>query len=84
MRALTSVLVAVLASPLAVVAAPTGNTNVAARQAPVKPTPCVRQDPSPSEEETAALFDDFVDKFVGENKSIAKAFEYIAEDYIVR
>ncbi|AEO59472.1 hypothetical protein MYCTH_2307822 [Thermothelomyces thermophilus ATCC 42464] len=81
MRALMSMLVAVLAAPLSVVAAPTGNI-MAARQAPVAPTPCVRQDPPPTQEETEARFNDFVEKFVGRSKSIAKAFEYIAEDYI--
>lgn len=82
-------LVAVLTAPLSAVAIPTGdlgrssNGQVAARQGPVAPTPCVRQDPPPTQEELEVRFNDFVEAFVGESKSIAKAFEYIAEDYIV-
>ncbi|KAL2162587.1 hypothetical protein VTH06DRAFT_7501 [Thermothelomyces fergusii] len=82
MRAFASVLLALLAYPLSVLAAPSGNDRMAARQAPAPPRPCVRQDPAPSQEEIEARFDDFVDRFVGGSKSIAKAFEYIAEDYI--
>ncbi|KAL2140934.1 hypothetical protein VTI28DRAFT_3031 [Corynascus sepedonium] len=81
-------LIAVLTAPLSAVAIPTGNLGrssngqVAARQGPVAPTPCVRQDPPPTQEELEVRFNDFVEAFVGESKSIAKAFEYIAEDYI--
>lgn len=52
------------------------------------PPPCKRVlDPAPTANETAARFNTFVQAFVGAQggkKNITKAFEYIAEDYIVR
>jgi hypothetical protein len=48
------------------------------------PPPCVRKSPPPSEAETEARFDAFVQAFVGPNKNITLAFTYIANDYIVR
>lgn len=83
--------VAFLAAPLAAVAIPTSNAAVAgvpsrsplfARQR-TAPPPCVRMNPPPTQEETNARFEAFVEAFVGRSKNITKAFEYIAADYIV-
>jgi hypothetical protein len=41
-------------------------------------------EPPPTQEETEARFNAFVEAFVGKSKKLATAFEYIAEDYIVR
>ncbi|KAK0702421.1 hypothetical protein B0T21DRAFT_266549, partial [Apiosordaria backusii] len=46
------------------------------------PTPCVRQTPEPSQEETDARFAEFVEVFVGSKKNISRAFEFIVDDYI--
>ncbi|KAF2665564.1 hypothetical protein BT63DRAFT_448186 [Microthyrium microscopicum] len=67
---------ALLATPLVVLAVPQRGGGKAA------PTPCKRQSPPPSEAETKARFDAFVEVFVGKQKSIYKSFEYIAADYI--
>lgn len=52
------------------------------------PPPCKRVlDPAPTANETAARFNTFAQAFVGApggKKNITKAFEFIAEDYIVR
>jgi hypothetical protein len=53
------------------------------RQKIPAPPPCRRQNPPPSESETRAKFDQFVQVFVGPRKNITNAFEYIAADYIV-
>lgn len=82
--------VTLLAAPLAAVAIPTNNAAIAgvptgllsSRQAG-GPPPCVRMDPAPTQEETEARFEAFVEAFVGSSKNITKAFEYITEDYIV-
>ncbi|KAK4223357.1 hypothetical protein QBC38DRAFT_373288 [Podospora fimiseda] len=58
------------------------STSLLARQARRQPAPCVRQNPPPSQAELEVRFNDFVDAFVGRNKNITKAFEYIVEDYI--
>ena len=90
MRAPTLLL---LAAPLLALAVPgrvttaldianIANGGVDKRQAPPRPPPCQRADPPPTEEETSARFDKFVDAFVV-NKNISEAFTYIAEDYIV-
>jgi hypothetical protein len=75
--------VALLASPLSAVALPAGNVAVAPRQRQAPP-PCVRMDPAPTQNETKARFNAFVEVFVGQSKNLYEAFEYIAEDYIVR
>ncbi|KAK4151655.1 hypothetical protein C8A00DRAFT_16974 [Chaetomidium leptoderma] len=77
---------ALLAAPLSVAALPTSNAGeptslLSARQRRAPP-PCVRMDPAPTEEETNARFAAFVEAFVGKSKSISKAFEHIAADYI--
>jgi hypothetical protein len=88
MRFLTCV-VALLAAPPAAVAIPTGNAAVAGQRSSLferqrtAPPPCVRANPAPSQEELDARFNAFVEVFVGKSKSIYKAFEYIAADYIV-
>ncbi|SPO07035.1 uncharacterized protein DNG_09729 [Cephalotrichum gorgonifer] len=87
MRSLT-VVAALLLSPFAL-AAPSGTGTaveapsrvIAARQGIVTPEPCQRQDPPPTEEETEALFDQFVQAFITE-ADISEAFKYIVEDYI--
>jgi hypothetical protein len=88
-----STVCAVLAAPLAAVAAPSpartttsfdlASKVLASRQAMKPPPFCVRQDPPPSEEETEKLFDAFAEAFITKN-NITEAFTYIAEDYIVR
>ena len=88
-----STVCAVLAAPLAAVAAPSPTRTttsfdlaskvLASRQAMKPPPFCVRQDPPPSEEETEKLFDAFAEAFITKN-NITEAFTYIAEDYIVR
>lgn len=76
--------VALLVAPLVAVATRTGQPgHLGAKQANGAPTPCVRIDPPPSQEETDARFNTFVDAFVGPSKSLFEAFKYIAEDYIV-
>jgi hypothetical protein len=84
-------LVTLISSPLLVVAIPTSNLVAGeqaglllARQRQPAPPPCVRMDPPPTQEETEARFNAFVEAFVGKSKKLATAFEYIAEDYIVR
>lgn len=47
------------------------------------PPPCVRQTPAPSQAQTEARFQDFVGAFIGPQKNITAAFEYITVDYIV-
>ncbi|KAK4142750.1 uncharacterized protein C8A04DRAFT_38121 [Dichotomopilus funicola] len=79
----TCCVVALLVAPLTAVATRTRQLGyVAVRQANGAPTPCVRIDPPPSQEETVARFNAFVDAFVGPSKSLFEAFKYIAEDYI--
>ena len=63
---------------------PGGQIGLLARQRQPAPPPCVRMDPPPTQEETEARFNAFVEVFVGKSKKLAKAFEYIAEDYVVR
>lgn len=53
-----------------------------ARQGVVTPPPCEAMDPPPTEEETEARFDMFVEAFINE-ADISEAFKYIANDYIV-
>lgn len=88
MRCLT-IFTTLLLAPLALAApAGTGTTFeapsgvIAARQGAVAPEPCQRQDPPPTEEETEALFDLFVQAFITE-ADISEAFKYIVDDYIV-
>ncbi|KAH6842184.1 hypothetical protein B0I37DRAFT_447696 [Chaetomium sp. MPI-CAGE-AT-0009] len=82
-------LVTLVSAPLLAVAIPTSNlvtgqqtSLLLARQRQPAPAPCVRMDPPPTQEETEARFNAFVEVFVGKSKSLAKAFEYIAADYI--
>lgn len=86
-----SCVVALISGPLLTAAIPTSSLVTGqlaglllARQRQPAPPPCVRMDPSPTQEETEARFNAFVEAFVGKSKKLAKAFEYIAEDYIVR
>lgn len=88
MRFLTAF--ALLLAPLGALAAPSG-TNVAveapsrvlaARQGVVTPPPCEPFDPPPTEEETEARFDLFVDAFIRE-ADLSEAFKYIGSVYIV-
>lgn len=80
-----------LLAPLAALAAPTGTATaveapsrvIAPRQGIVTPEPCQRMDPPPTEEETEARFDEFVQAFIVE-ADISEAFKFIVEDYIVR
>ena len=80
-----------LLAPLAALAAPSGTGTaveapsrvIAARQGVVTPPPCELMEPPPTEEETAARFDLFVQAFITE-ADISEAFKYIANDYIVR
>lgn len=81
MHLLTCV-VALLAAPLSAVALPTSSVAVTSRQRQAPP-PCVRMDPAPSQNETEARFNAFVEAFVGQSKNLYEAFTYIAEDYIV-
>lgn len=88
---LSACLVTLISAPLLAVAIPTSNLVadeqtglLLARQRQPAPPPCVRMDPPPTQEETDARFNAFVEAFVGKSKKLAKAFEYIAEDYIVR
>jgi hypothetical protein len=83
-------LVTLLAIPLAVLSSPTKqeadeltHRNLFARQRLPAPPPCVRMNPAPSQDETKARFDKFVQAFVGPKKDISEAFKYIANDYIV-
>ncbi|KAK4186728.1 hypothetical protein QBC35DRAFT_386473 [Podospora australis] len=81
----TTVAAFLTAAPLAAVALPTTNEAsgvIFDRQARRQPAPCVRQNPAPTQEELDARFASFVDAFVGKNKNITKAFEYIVSDYI--
>lgn len=78
-------------APLAALAAPSGTGTtvdhpsrvIAARQDVVTPPPCEAMDPPPTEEETEARFDLFVQAFINE-ADLSEAFKYIANDYIVR
>ena len=81
---------ALLVAPFAVLAAPSGaevaapfSRTILPNQRSPAPPPCRRMNPPPSESETKARFDQFVQVFVGPRKNITKAFEYIAVDYIV-
>lgn len=88
MRLLTCA-VALLAAPFSAVAIPTSNGAVAGQRTSLcerqrkAPPPCVRATPAPTQEELDTRFNAFVQVFVGQSKSIYKAFEYIAADYIV-
>lgn len=81
--------VTALLAPLAV-AAPGGTVTavepptrvLVARQGIVTPPPCEAMDPPPTEEETEARFDLFVEAFINE-ADLSEAFKYIANDYIV-
>jgi hypothetical protein len=83
--------VALLAVPFSAIAFPTNNNGAVVSQPRSllsvrqrkAPPPCVRMNPPPTQEETNARFAAFVEVFVGKSKSISKAFEYIAADYIV-
>lgn len=55
---------------------------IAARQGIITPPPCEAMDPPPTEEETEARFDLFVQAFINE-ADLSEAFKYIANDYIV-
>lgn len=73
-------LLTTLLLPTSLLAAPL----VAPRQGrPPKPKPCVRMSPPPDANATKARFDTFADAFIYK-KNISKAFEFIAQDYIVR
>jgi hypothetical protein len=75
-----SLLLTTIALPLVALAAP----RLEARQAVVKPKPCVRQlSPAPTEEETKLRHDAFAQAFIYK-RNITAAFEFIAQDYIVR
>ena|ERR1700742_2813885 len=73
-----------LASLMALVVMPLGAFgSLQPRQRLPAPPPCKRMSPAPSEAETKARFDKFVQAFVGPKKNISEAFTYIAADYIV-
>ncbi|EAU89753.1 hypothetical protein CC1G_07478 [Coprinopsis cinerea okayama7 len=75
-----SSLLAAIILPLAAVAAPA--PELEARQAVVKPRPCVRQlNPPPTAEETAARHAAFAQAFIY-RRNITAAFEFIVQDYI--
>ncbi|KAK4458561.1 hypothetical protein QBC42DRAFT_300162 [Cladorrhinum samala] len=83
----TTLLAGIAAPLVAVSALPSSHTEATTgmifdRQARRQPPPCVRQVPAPSQEELEVRFNDFVQAFVGKQKNITKAFEYIANDYI--
>ncbi|MBE3044731.1 hypothetical protein IMZ48_19650 [Candidatus Bathyarchaeota archaeon] len=77
-------------APLVALAAQSGTRTtaeapsrvIAARQGIVTPPPCEAVDPPLTEEETAALFDLFVEAFITE-ADLSEAFKYIANEYIV-
>lgn len=74
----------ILASFMALVVMPLGSFGyLYPRQRLPAPPPCKRMSPTPSESETKARFDRFVQAFVGPKKNITEAFTYIAADYIV-
>lgn len=87
MRRLAAITAAL--APL-VAAAPSGTAiaiepptrALVARQGVVTPPPCEAIDPPPTEEETEARFDMFVEAFINV-PDISEAFKYIANDYIV-
>ena len=89
MRYLT-VFITFLLAPLVALAAQSATRTtpeapsrvIAARQGIVTPPPCEAVDPPPTEEETATLFDLFVEAFITE-ADLSEAFKYIANDYIV-
>lgn len=88
MRLLTAGLF--ILAPLAGLAAPSGTGTtvehpsrvIAARQGIVTPPLCEAMDPPPTEEETEARFDLFVQAFIN-GADLSEAFKYIANDYIV-
>ncbi|KAF2866483.1 hypothetical protein BDV95DRAFT_583967 [Massariosphaeria phaeospora] len=55
----------------------------ARQQQPTKPKPCLRITPEPTANETRTRHDKFTWAFIY-RKNITEAFEYIAQDYIVR
>ena len=61
---------------------PVPNDVLVARQTRKAPPPCKRAAPEPTEPETKARHDKFVNAFLVK-KNITEAFEYIVEDYIV-
>lgn len=85
-----TVFTTLLLAPLVALAAPSGTGTaveapsrvIAARQGIVTPLPCEAIDPPPTEEETAARFDLFVQAFITE-ADLSEAFKYIANEYIV-
>ncbi|TVY85348.1 hypothetical protein LSUE1_G000290 [Lachnellula suecica] len=82
MRPTSTLLLAALAAPLAVIADPASyEDTVVSRQtaAVVKPTPC--QPFNATLDETVARFDDFACNFIY-TQNITGAFEYISEGYI--
>ena len=77
-------------APFAVLAAPSGTERtvdhpsrvLSALQGVVTPRPCETMEPPPTEAETEARFDLFVQAFINE-ADLSEAFKYIANDYIV-
>lgn len=80
-----SILASALLVPFGALAAPASDdySLIARQQRPAKPKPCVRIVPDPSKEEYKTRFDQFADAFIVK-KNITRAFEFIAQDYIVR
>lgn len=70
------------ASPTRVSFVPTRTFGNTTRQAVVTPKPCELKTPEPSEADSSAVFDKFVDAFLVK-KNLTEAFSYIDAGYIV-
>lgn len=85
---LTGLVAALIVAPLATLAAPVAIDSdlvlvVERQNRPAKPKPCVRITPDPTPQVYKERFTNFADAFIVK-KNISAAFEFIAQDYIVR